>query len=247
MKTSTWIKSIGILCIVFGSLGIIENISSLFPPQWVLDKWPDRIKLMEILSYIGIFVNTIYIMAGVFYLQKKSFSMNLMYSALTISILYVIIPLFIVKPYDDIIFVLISPLIDLGLLFGVYRISKFYYESQDEIVKPFGKITLSPHLMKLLTILALLFLSIPVLMQGIWIYAFNSGATHSDSVNIFYSCFPDFMKEYTDYFSLFCSIIAIFLSIICLNSLISKSYETLHQIILSIGGILLLLILFQMM
>lgn len=247
MKTSTWIKSIGILCIVFGSLGIIENISSLFPPQWVLDKWPDRIKLMEILSYIGIFVNTIYIMAGVFYLQKKSFSMNLMYSALTISILYVIIPLFIVKPYDDIIFVLISPLIDLGLLFGVYRISKFYYESQDEIVKPFGKITLSPHLLKLLTILSILFLSIPVLIQGIWIYAINSGTTHSDSVNIFDSYFPDFLQGSMDYISLIFFLMAIIISIICLNSSMSKFYDTLHKIILSVSTLLLLLILFQMM
>jgi len=150
MKSSSWIKLIGILCIVFGSLGIIDNISSFFTPQWIKDTWPeispDRLKWMEILAYIGILVNSIYLMAGVFFLRKKPFSLNLMYGAQAISILYVVIPLLVVKPYDSILFVLLSPFIDLALLIGVYRIRKYYYEWPNEIVKPFGKITLKNYI-----------------------------------------------------------------------------------------------------
>ena len=123
MKTSNWIKLIGISCIVLGTSGIMNNISSFFMPQWIMDTWPeiahDRLIFMERLAYLGIFVNLIYILAGIFFLWKKPFSLALMYAALTISLLYVLIPLFFYKPYDDIIFVMIRPIIDLYLLITV--------------------------------------------------------------------------------------------------------------------------------
>lgn len=251
MKTSSWIKLIGILCIVFGALGLIDNISSFFVPQWVKDTWPeispDRIKWMEMLSYIGIIVNTIYLMSGVFFMLKKPFSLNLMYSALIISILYIVIPSFIVKPNADIIFVLIGPIIDLALLIGVYRIRKYYYESPNEIVKPLGDIILALPLLKLLTILGILFIFIPILIQGLWIYASQSGTTPSQSIAIFNSYFPDFLQGSMGYLSLIFCLMAIIISIICLNSSMSKLYETLHKIILSVSTLFLLLNLFQMM
>jgi len=63
-----------------------------------------------------------------------------MYGALTISLLYVVIPSFFFKPFDNLIFVVIDPIINLCLLIGVYRIRKFYYESLNEVVKPFEKL-----------------------------------------------------------------------------------------------------------
>ena len=66
MKTSTWIKLIGISCIILGANGIMNNISSFFMPQWIMDTWPeiahDRLIFMERLAYLGIFVNLIYLM-----------------------------------------------------------------------------------------------------------------------------------------------------------------------------------------
>lgn len=252
MKSSSWIKLIGILCIVFGSLGIIDNISSFFTPQWIKDTWPeispDRLKWMKILAYIGILVNSIYLMAGVFFLRKKPFSLNLMYGAQAISILYVVIPLIVVKPYDSILFVLLSPFIDLALLIGVYRIRKYYYEWPNEIVKPFGKITLTPPLLKLSTFLGVLFISFPILIQGLWIYVFNLADNQSDRVAILNNYFPEFLhgRYVTTYLGLAFCFSAIILSSISLK-LSGKLWKTLNIIILIISSLLLLLNLFQLM
>lgn len=200
-----------------------------------------------IIAYIGISVNALYFVSGVSFLLKKKFSLNLIYIALTISILFIIIPCFVVKPYHSLFFVLIRPFIDLNLLIGVFRIRKYYYNSPNKLISLYGKYTLSPRLLKLLTLVGLLCFSIPLSIQGLWIYAINTGITQSDSVANFNSNFPDFSHGFLNYLSLSFCILAIILSSICLNSLISKPYETLHKIIISIGGLLLLLNLFQMM
>lgn len=252
MKTSSWIKLIGILCIVFGASGLINNISPFFMPQWVKDTWPeispDRQKWIELFAYIGIIANTIYLLAGVFFLRKKPFSLNLMYVALTISILYVVIPLLLVKPYDSLLFVLIGPIIDLALLIVVYRIRKYYYESPNEIVKPFGKITFTSPQLKLLTFLGVLFISIPILQQGLWIYASNLADNQSDKVAIFHSYLPEFLhgQYVTAYLALAFCLLAIILSSISLK-LSGMLWKTLNIIILIISSLLLLLNLFQLM
>jgi len=251
MKTSNWIKLIGISCIVFGSLGIINNISSLFTPQWIIDTWPAispvRLKWIERLAYLGIFVSIIYLMAGIFFLRKKPFSLILMYGALTISLLYVVIPLLFFKPYDELIFVVIGPIIDLCLLIGVYRIRKYYYEGPDEIVKLFGEIKLTPPLLKLLTFLGLVCISIPISIQGLWIYAANSGTNQVERVATFHSYFPDFLhgRYAINYLSIAFCILAIIISTINLKS--SGKIWKANMIILVFSILLLLLNLFQMM
>jgi len=252
MKTSNWIKLIGISLIIFGSLGIISNISSLFGPQWIKDTWPEitpeRLKWLELIAYFGFFVNTIYLMAGVFFLRKKQFSLNLMYGALTISLLYVVIPLLFFKPFDDYIFVVIGPIIDLCLLFGVYRIRKYYYEGPDEIVKLFGKNKLNSPLLKLLTFLGVLFISIPILIQGLWIYVFSLADNQTDAVAMYHSYLPEFLhgRHVTIYLSLAFCLLAIIFSIISLK-LSGKLWKTLNTFILIFGGLLILLNLFQLM
>ncbi|OFY09489.1 MAG: hypothetical protein A2X05_18950 [Bacteroidetes bacterium GWE2_41_25] len=251
MKTSNWIKLIGIFCIVFGSLGIINNISSLFTPQWIIDTWPAispvRLKWIERLAYLGIFVSIIYLMAGIFFLRKKPFSLILMYGALTISLLYVVIPLLFFKPYDELIFVVIGPIIDLCILIGVYRIRKYYYEGPDEIVKLFGEIKLTPPLLKLLTFLGVLCISIPISIQGLWIYAANSGTNQVERVASFHSYFPDFLhgRYAINYLSIAFCILAIIISTINLKS--SGKIWKANIIILVFSILLLLLNLFQMM
>lgn len=252
MKTSNWIKLIGILCIVFGSLGIIDNISYLLAPQWIKGTWsdisPERLKRIELLAYFGFFVNTIYLIAGVFFLRKKPFSLNLMYGALTISILYAVIRLLLVKPNDLLLFVLIGPIIDLALLVGVYRIRKYYYQAPNEVVQLFGQITLAPSLLKLMTFAGVLFMSIPILIQGLWIYVFNLADNQSDRILIFQSYFPEFLqgRYVATYLSLAFCLLAIILSSNSLK-LSGKLWKSVNMMILIISSILLLLNLFQLM
>ena len=248
MKTSAWIKLIGILCIVFGALGIISHISSFFMPQWMMDTWPEvppvRQKWMVRLEFIGIVVNTIYLLAGIFFLRKKPFSLMLMYFALTISLLYVVIPWFFFKPYDELIFVAISPIIDLCLLILVYRIRNYYDASPDEIVKLFGESKLSPSLLKLLAFFGVLCVSIPILLQGLWIYVFSITDNYSDAVAILQSYYPEFLNGpfATIYISIAFCLLSIIVSIIT-----RKVWKTLNTLVLICGSLLLFLNLFQLM
>jgi hypothetical protein len=139
MKVSNWIKLIGILCIVFGILGMLNNIGPLLITELnekageIAENPPDISIWLMISNYIGIFVQSVYLMAGIFFLLKKPYSMWLMYCALTINILFVLIPLLIFKLNHSIIFVLPGIFIDIALLILVYRIRKFYFEYPDEI------------------------------------------------------------------------------------------------------------------
>ncbi|WP_299528888.1 hypothetical protein [uncultured Lutibacter sp.] len=251
MKTSNWVKLIGISCIVFGSLGVIANISSLFTPQWIIETWPTispvHLKWIERLVYLGIFVNIIYLMAGIFFLRNKPFSLILIYSALIISLLYVVIPWIFFKPFDDLIFVVIGPIIDLCLIIAVYRIRKYYYEDPDEIVKLFGEIKLDPPQLKLLTFLSVIFISIPILLQGLWIYAFSLADNQSEAVTIFHSYYPEYLHgPYTStYISIAFCLLAIILSSISLK-LSGKLWKTLNTVILIFGSLMFFLNLFQL-
>jgi len=134
------------------------------------------------------------------------------------------------------------------LLFSVYRIRKYYYKSPNKIVKPFGEIKLSSYPLKLLTILGALLISIPFIIQGLWVYVFKLADNQTDRVVIFKSYFPEFMhgQNVTAYLSsVFCLIGIIFSSI---NLQVSaKLWKFINGIILVIGCMLLLLNLFQLM
>jgi hypothetical protein len=143
MKTSSWIKLIGILCIVFGALGIINGLSFYVLPEIsrmtkekgtelypYLDRWLVKF------AYLTLLANTIYLIAGIFFLRKKSFSLNVMYIALTFSLLCSIVPMLFLShnsaiPFSDYkinIFNLVGPFIDVILLIIVYRLAKYYYK-----------------------------------------------------------------------------------------------------------------------
>lgn len=87
----------------------------------------------------------------------------------------------------------VGPVIDVSLLFGVYRLSKYYYKTDDEFIKLFGEYTFTPRLVKLLTFVGLVCMSIPISTQGLWIYASHSGTSQVQSVVTFHSHFPDFL------------------------------------------------------
>ena len=262
MKTSTWIKLIGILCIFFGASGLINNIVPLLfhgiigmAKERSTEVYPDHLRWVLKLPYITIFANIIYLLAGIFFLMKKTFSLRIMYIALTLSILCRIVPMIIISQYSSIlssnyeinIFILIGPLIDVFLLNGVYRLSKYYYKSDDELIKLFGEYALTPRLLKLFTFVGLVCISIPISIQGLWIYAANSGTNQVERVATYHSYFPDFLQgRYAlNYLSIAFCILAIILSTINLKSL-GKIWKV-NMIILVFSILLLLLNLFQMM
>jgi hypothetical protein len=262
MKTSMWIKLIGILCIIFGGQGIINEIIPLLFPEMVgrvNEKLPeassDTLNWVLMLPYITLFSNLFYLMSGIFFLMKKVFSVNIMYMALTFSILCRIVPMlffnqfrsFPLSNYEINIFSLLGPCIDIVLLVGVSILAKYYYNSEDEIIKLFREYILTPRLLKLLTFLGLVCVSIPISIQGLWIYSAKSYINQADSVATFNSFFPSFLHgRYTiNYLSIVFCLFAITISIINLKS--SKTIWKLNMIILVLGGLLLLLNLFQMM
>jgi hypothetical protein len=262
MKTSTWIKLIGILCIIFGGQGIINDIVSLLFPEMigmVKEKLPEVspniLRRVMLLPYITLLGNIIYLMAGIFFLMKKTFSLKIMYIALTFSILCRIVPMLFFSQYSSIpisnyevnIFSLLGPFTDVLLIIGVSLLAKYYYKSEDKIIKLFGEYTLTPRLLKLLTFFGLVCVSIPFSIQGLWIFATNSGVNQVDSVTTFNSFFPDFLRgrDSINYLSIAFCIFAIIISTINLKS--SRTIWKVNMIILILSSLLLLLNLFQMM
>lgn len=262
MKTSTWIKLIGILCIFFGVSGIINNAVPLLfhgiigaAREKSPEVAPDHLRWVMNLPYITIFANVLYLMAGVFFLMKKPFSLKIMYIALTLSILCRIVPVLILSQnssiqssdYEINIFILIGPLIDVSLLIGVYRLSKYYYKEDDELIKLSGEYTLTPRLMKLFTLVGLVCMSVPASIQGLWIYAVNSGTNQVERVATYHNYFPDFLhgRYALNYLSIALCILAVIMSTINLKS--SVKVLKVNMIILVFSILLLLLNLFQLM
>jgi len=145
MKTSNLIKVIGILCIIFGVSGISQSIFSIFLPKVIeIGNWPeqnsDLIGWGVKLGYLGILVYVFYLTTGILYLLKKPFSLVMMYFALSISILFKIVPLLFLNQYSSTTFIinfgfnisnLFGPVLDISLLIGLYIISKNYYQAPE--------------------------------------------------------------------------------------------------------------------
>lgn len=268
MKTSSGIKLIGILCIVIGSLGVLNSISSLLIPK-LLELAKEEVPEVSlnlqrwglILAFISFLVNTIYLMAGVFFMIKKSFSLNFMYIALALSILCKILPMIFLQDYISVpyfynydfnIFNLIVPFINVALLIGVYRLSGYYYKSPEELIELLGAKTpgktLSPRLLKIFACVGLLSLFVPLSIFGLWIYVSGSEDSQLESVARFNSYFPDFLQGRYNiaYLSLGFCVLAILLSISSLG-FSGKLWKALNITTLIFSIILLMLNLFQMM
>jgi hypothetical protein len=253
MKTSAWIRLIGILCIVFGILGIVNDILPYLITGLgevsgeIIQSTPDVSVWLTISKYFGIFVPLFYLLAGIFFLLKKPYSIWLMYFALTLSILNVLVPTIAASLFQSIIFVLPGLIIDIALLILVFRIRKSYFGSPDEIVKVFGDHQAKPGLLRLFTFIGLICFSASLSILGLWIHAFNSAEVQGDPVAIFKSYFPGFLQSgyNTSYFSLFLCFVAI---VFCTLGLKSKGLLwKLNLIILILSCLLLFLNLFQLM
>lgn len=106
--------------------------------------------------------------------------------------------------------------------------------------------TSNPRLMKILTFLGLISLSIPLSIQILWIFVFNLGTNQAECVEIFHSYFPDsFQGSFgLTYLSIAFSISAIILGSISLK-LSGIVWKTLNVITLVFSILLLLLNIFS--
>ena len=101
---------------------------------------------------------------------------------------------------------------------------------------------------KKFTLLGLSCAAIPLLIFGLWIYAFNSGDNQQNRVEIFNHFFPEFLhgRYSVAYLNLVFSILSICISFINI-SIKETAWKVLNIFILVIGLIMVLLNLFQMM
>ena len=260
MKPSTWIKFIGILCIVYGGLGIISNIFEILLPTFVgmsEDKSseisPDQMAWILRLAYIGLAVNAIYTVAGILFLAKKPFSIRLMYAALAISILYHIVPLFMLSRYPSTPYFnyelnisnLISPIIDVVLIAVVMWLRKCYFISYltNSSRKP-----LTINHLRAISLIGILCVFIPVSFHLLWIYCFNAEATPLERSALFMSYLPGLLqgRHTITLIGIALCFIAIILSSIGMQSIL-KSWKVLNILVFSCSILMLLLNLFQMM
>jgi hypothetical protein len=260
MKTANRIKVIGIICIVFGSFGIMSGLLEFLMQRMIetrpeIPEPPVGLLRSNSLVYAGILIRTVLLMAGILFLMKKPFALNLMYIALIISVLYGIFSLLLLNnntPVGNQVIALIGPVFYAALIIGVYSIRKYYFKSPEELAElSKGKQktkTLSPVRLKILSLVGILCLSIPLSIMGLWIYCCKLEETQNERVSIFNSYFPGFLQGQYDsaFLSIAFCILAGALSIICLK-LSGKLWRILNILNLALCGLLLLLNLFSMM
>lgn len=254
MKSSGWIKLIGILCIVFGAYRIMSAILELLLST-TNETFPEFLR-PKFLIYMEILVNAIYVMAGIFFLMKKSFSLKLMYFALSFKIIFGSASLLFIRfpefPVLNIAIGLINPLFNVFLLIGVFKLARYYYKSPEQMTEvPSNKIRnniLSQKVLKILSLTGILFLSVPLIIFILWIHSSNLATTQAESVSIFNSYFPEFLQGRFDttYISLAFCILSIILAIICLR-IPGKIWLILNVFVLTLCSLLLMLNLWSMM
>ncbi len=156
MRTQTWINAIGMICVIVGAIGIYQSsigITSMTFEAYQLRFSPEVPlyvpKLRYALRYLSLGVNIIYFTAGIYFLWKRSFSLNLMKIALLLSLLKFILPMLFLAPSTNIqkitpsaLYLLnfVRPLIDWVLLLSVVLISKKFDSTlQDSDTKTYTK------------------------------------------------------------------------------------------------------------
>ena len=98
------------------------------------------------------------------------------------------------------------------------------------------------------TLISLICTLIPLVIYGLWIYAFNLGTTQAERVTLFKNYFPDFLNGRWDttFISIAFCVVAILLSTLNLKKL-KNFWRTLNILIVVISSLLLFLNLFSMM
>ncbi|HAD12455.1 MAG TPA: hypothetical protein DCF33_08445, partial [Saprospirales bacterium] len=98
MKTFQRINLIGILCISFGVYALLSKgmLMIMFARhQMGAGVTPQQPVWMMVSPTFELLVDMVYLVAGIFFLKKKSFSLMLMYTALILSLLSNFVPVII--------------------------------------------------------------------------------------------------------------------------------------------------------
>lgn len=254
MKISRWVNLIGILCIIFGAYRIMSGFLELLMAN--MGETPAALIKPIFLIYIGIFVNMAYLTAGIFFLMKRAFSLNVMYFALTFKILYGITSLLFIEfpefPILNIVSELVKPLFNAAMLIGVWKLAKYYFRSPEELAelsnKKTRRIIFTQHLLKLLSFAGILFLSVPAIIFILWIYSSMHSTTQAESVSLFNSFLPAFLQGRYDstYLSVVFCLIGIVIGAVCLK-LHGKVWITLNVSVLVLCSLMMLLNLWSLM
>lgn len=263
MKTSDWTRLIGILCMVFGANALMNYVvlffltggASMLLLMGSEGKVPQP-EMLKLVHYFGGVVSLLYPLAGWYFLKRRSFSLKLMYTALILSLLYGLVPMLVLNWYSPApnpssivnVFFLMGPAIDLLLLIGVYKISRYYYEEPDHVVHLFGTGALSEQQLKWITIAGLLCLLVPVSIFGLWIYVTSQGLQQAEAVALFHQYLPEMLRTRfgTAYLSLFCCIPAIVFSFLGIN-MPDKGWRVINIVVMVLSFLLFGLNLFTMM
>jgi hypothetical protein len=140
MKPQTWIKTIGILCILFGANGVLRFLSFIGTMQFddFFKISSSTVQWIRVLLYFGCFVSVFYLAAGIIYLKKWRYAQAIIASALILSMLYSGLPKLLLdsETFRHIAYGhginYISAGIDMVLLAGVLLLSRFYQDSPKE-------------------------------------------------------------------------------------------------------------------
>ncbi|MCB9317261.1 MAG: hypothetical protein H6569_14060 [Lewinellaceae bacterium] len=257
MKTSGWITLIGVVCIVFGALGVLDIFLMLMmggisgigstAGNAQTPRWP------QYANYFGNFVDVLYLLAGVFFLQKKSFSLRLMYTVLILSVVSGIVPWMVLSWQNGSffkfnLFVLVGPIIDVLLLIGVYRIRNYYWTEPNHVVYFPGTGTRTPRQQLILSLVGLACFLIPLSIFSLWVYVSGLGKPHAEAVELYNSYFPKFLRaRYSaSYLSLICCLAGIVSSSIGLK-LSGAGWKALNITVMAGCIMLMLLNLFSLM
>ncbi|MBK8968924.1 MAG: hypothetical protein IPM36_20070 [Lewinellaceae bacterium] len=228
MKTSSWITLIGVVCIVFGVLGVLEaylmlSMGGISGIGSTAGKSQTSIWIQYV-NYFGNFVDVLYLLAGVFFLQKASFSLRLIYTVLILSIVSGIAPWMVVSWQNGSffkfnLFVLIGPIIDVLLLVGVYRIRNYYWTEPNHVVYVVGAAARTPQQLGIISLVGLVFFLIPLSIFSWWVHVAGLGKPHMEAVELYHSYLPEFLRTRysTGYLSLACCLAGILSSSIGLK------------------------------
>jgi|GEM_PF-4982706 len=247
MRITSWIKLVGILLIFMGGTGLIGNLSLLLSElsashtrefTWHFIHAPK----------VGLLINLLLLIAGIFFLLKNRFSIPLIFLALVADIFFRIIPSLFLSVYHAMLFIMIRPGINLILLIIVYHISRYYNEPEKK-VEFFSRTLsyLSDRTLKWIVITGTLFLFVPVFIQVLWFYTFSTVESYL-AMEAFYSYFPDFMhgSAILNYLSIVCCMIAIVAGLTGMK-LSKDSWWKASAFTMTLGSILLFLNIFQLM
>lgn len=246
MNVRIWVRIIGITAIALGVMSLITDFTFLIITDFFHSMHQKDLnefnKFPLIRAYLGIPLHILLLFSGIYFLQKKSFSLYLMFAALILSMLSELIPF---NPFGPI-------YIHLALFIGTYEIRNYYYLSEEDIRRMKGNDSIDLELPEWrvvkMTLASIAFVFIPLLLMIFWFNAASIGENHDERMIIFNSFLPEVLTAHgrASMLSIILCLCSLFFS---LSSLKSKkiAMRMVNLILTALAGILLLMNIWSLM